>query len=166
MDPTARNMTSSQWKQAYAAYRKARERVSGGNSKESKSNNRRRSQKKPIAPGVHLPSSVSESGMLRQKVRADSAYADLRLTVDILAWVAVAISVLTALIALYYYISVPAAVISLLEASGRIVAILVVRLLMQVLIDIPDIALFRSLQQPSASPPPALNTESEAPIIE
>jgi hypothetical protein len=159
MDPTSRKMSDHQWKQAYAAYRSARERLGGSESSEGqgeghngqgKGKRRRNSKTKASARGMHRPSSVSEIGLLRQKVRAQSAYSDLRLIVDIMAWVAVAILVLTVVVSVFYYTSVAVALISLLGSGVQIVGILVARLLVPVLIDIPDIALYRSLQEAEA----------------
>lgn len=160
MDPTARKMSEHQWKQAYAAYRSARGRVAGGDSSQSKGKKHRHSKTSSTARGLHRPSSVSELGLLRRKVREQSAYADLRLIVDILAWVAVAIVILTVVVSLFYYTSVPAALISLLGATVQIIGIIVARLLVQVLVDIPDIALYRSLQESGPKPQPTLDSES------
>jgi len=160
MDPTSRKMSEHQWKQSYTAYRSARERVGGsGASSEGKSNKRRHSKAPSSARGSHRPSSVSELGALRHAVREQSAYADLRLIVDILAWVAIAVVALAGVVTLFYYTSVPAAVVSLLGAAVQIIGVLVARLLVQVLIDIPDIALYRSLQESRARPQPALDSE-------
>lgn len=153
MDPTSRKMSDQQWKQAYAAYRSARERVSGS---ESKSKKRRSSKKVAPARGAHTPSSLSELSRLRRTVRDQSAYTDLRLVVDVLVWLAIAVVVLAAIITLFYYTSAPAAIISLLGAAVQVIGIVLVRLLVQVLIDLPDIALYQSLQGsvPGRAPSP------------
>ena len=151
MDPTSRKMTDHQWKQSYAAYQSARERVGGGGSPSSSSagkpKKRRVSKTGSSARGSHQPSSVSELGNLRYVVRQQSAYADLRLIIDIFAWVAVVIFVLVAVVSMFFYTSMPAAIIALLWAGVQIIAVVVARLLVQVLIDIPDIALHRSVQE-------------------
>jgi hypothetical protein len=147
-DPSCRKMSDHQWNQAYAAYCSARERLAGGGaSKEGKSSKRRRSKNGASARGAHRPSNVSELGQLRQVVRNQSAYGDLRLIVDILAWVAIAVVVLAAMVTLFYYTSVPAAIASLLGAAVQVIGIVLLRLLVAVLIDIPDIALYRSLRE-------------------
>lgn len=163
MDPTSRKMSEHQWKQAYAAYRNARERVSGGGHEaKSQSKSRRHSKSKSAssARGSHRPSSVSELGVLRHQVREQSAYADLRLIVDILSWLAVAIVVLTGVVSLFYYTSVPVALMSILGAAVQIIGIVIARMLVQVLIDLPDIALYRSLQESSNQSQPTLDLES------
>jgi hypothetical protein len=150
MDPSSRKMSDHQWKQAHIAYCSARERVAGGStSKEAKSSKRRRSKNTASVRGAHSPSNVSELGQLRQVVRNQSAYADLRLIVDILAWIAIGVVVLAAMVTLFYYTSVPAAIASLLAAAVQVIGIVLMRLLVAVLIDIPDIALYRSLRDPS-----------------
>lgn len=160
MDPTARKMTEHQWKQAYAAHRNARERVSGsGSSSEGKVKKRRHSNTSAPVRGSHRPSIVSELGLLRHTVRERSAYADLRLIADILAWVAIVVIVLAGVLTLFYYTSVPAILASLLGTCVQVIGIVVARLLVQVLIDIPDIALYRALQESDARPKPMLDTE-------
>lgn len=157
MDPTSRKMSAHQWQQAYEAYLRARERVGGSDSPAGKSKQRRSSKTSSTARGMHRPSAVSELGRLRHKVREQSAYADLRLIVDMLAWVAVAIVALTVVVSFFYYTSGTLALISLLGSGVQIIGILVARLLVQVLIDIPDIALFRSAQESIARPQPTLD---------
>jgi hypothetical protein len=162
MDPTSRKMSEHQWQQAYAAYRSSRERVSGGGEASSspKGGKRRRSSKSTGATrGSHRPSSISELGLLRHTVRQQSAYADLRLIIDILAWVAVAMVVLVAVVSLFFYTSVPAALIAILWAGVQVIGIVVARLLVQVLIDLPDIALYRSLQESAHHRQAALDSE-------
>ncbi|WPJ95261.1 hypothetical protein SH580_17710 [Coraliomargarita algicola] len=152
MDPTTRKMSAHQWQQAYAAYRTARGRVaaSGVQSEEqgdSSSKKKRRRSKVASNPGTvrgaHLPSNVSELGVLRHKVREQSAYTDLRLMIDILAWLAIGVVILAGVLTLLYYTSVPATLASLLGTTVQVIGIVVARWLVQVLIDIPDIALYR-----------------------
>ncbi|MGZ0654301.1 hypothetical protein ACWPKO_18285 [Coraliomargarita sp. W4R53] len=157
MDPSSRKMSEHQWKQAYAAYRNARERVTGGGNQSTgksgsgkssgKVKQRRRSKGKSTSRGSHRPSSASELAMIRHTVREQSAYSDLRLIVNLLAWVAIVVVVLTGILTLFYYTSVPATLVSLLETSVQVIGIVVARLLVQVLIDIPDIALYRAHQE-------------------
>ncbi len=158
MDPTSRKMSEHQWKQAYAAYRSARERVSGGSS-EGKGKKRRHAKTSAPARGAHAPSSVSELGLIRRAVRDQSAYADLRLIIDILAWIAIAVVALAGVLTLLYYTSVAASVVSILGALAQVIGIVVGRLLVQVLIDIPDIALYRSLQESAAHREATLDPE-------
>lgn len=149
MDPTSQKMSDHQWQQAYAAYRSARERASGSDGSEGGSKKRRRSRSTSSVRGSHSPSSVSELGQLRRIVRDQSAYTDLRLIVDILAWIAIGIVVLASVVTLFYYTSVPSSIVSLLDAVVQVIGIVLLRLLVQVLIDIPDIALHRSVREAS-----------------
>jgi hypothetical protein len=160
MDPSSRKMTDHQWKQAYAAYRSARERV-GGSDKGSGGKSKKRRGAKAISGGrgAHRPSSVTESGHLRRAVRDQSAYADLRLVVDILAWVAIVVMALAGVVTIFYFTSVPATLASLLSTSVQIIGVVVARLLVQVLIDIPDIALYRSLRESATQQPVGSDTE-------
>jgi len=162
MDLTSRKMTEHQWKQAYAAYCNARERVGGSSaSSEGKAKKRRHSKTAAVARGAHRPSSVSELGALRRRVREQSAYTDLRLIVDILAWAAIVVFVLLGMVSMFFYTSVPAAaVIALLWAVVQVIGVVLVRLLVHVLIDIPDIALYQSLQDSAARPQPSLDPEA------
>jgi hypothetical protein len=158
MDPTARKMSDHQWKQAYAAYRSARERVSGGDDTESSEEGgssksqkkRRRSSKSAAGRGAHYPSNISALGQLRRTVRDQSAYADLRLIIDLLSWIAIGVLVLTGVLTLFYYTSVAAAVSTLLTTVVQVIAVVVARLLAQVLIDIPDVALYRMVHEPAS----------------
>lgn len=156
IDPSSRKLSDRQWEQAYAAYRSARERVSGKGGSDGSRKSRRRSKSAASARGSHGPSNVSELGQLRRVVRDQSAYADLRLIVDILAWIAIGIVVLAAVVTLFYYTSVPASIVSLLGAAVQVIGIVLARLLVQVFIDIPDIALFRTVRDasPRKDPPP------------
>jgi hypothetical protein len=175
MDPTARKMSEHQWQQAYTAYRNARERVAGGSPSDAmsggssggssggKTKKRRRSNTaaaKPSGRQSHRPSSVSELGLLRHKVRGQSAYADLRLIVDILAWVAIALVLFAGIFTLFYYTSVPATLTALLGSLVQVIGIVVARLLVQVLIDIPDISLYRLHQRSVERSQYAVDSES------
>lgn len=155
MDPTSRKMSDRQWQQAYAAYRSARERV-GGSGSDGAKKKRRRANTSASTRGSHSPSSVAESGQLRRVVRDQSAYADLRLIVDILAWVSVGIVVMAAVVSLFYHTSVLVSILSLLSAALQVIGIVLARLLLQVIIDIPDISLHRSVLESASrkdSPP-------------
>jgi hypothetical protein len=85
-------------------------------------------------------------------VRQQSAYADLRLIIDILAWVAIALFLMIAVISMFFYISAPVAIMALLWAGVQIIGVVVARLLVHVVLDIPDIALHQSLQKSTAKP--------------
>ena len=156
MDPSSRQMTDHQWKQSYAANQSARERVGAGSGSEDKVNKRQKSKStnssdpKSSMRGSRQSSSVSDLGNLRQVVRQQSAYSDLRLIIDILAWVSIAVFILIAVVSMFFYTSAAGAIISLLWAGIQIIGVVVARLLVHVLVDIPDIALHQSLQKSTA----------------
>jgi len=158
IDPSSREMTDHQWKQSYAANRSARERVGISSDSEGKGNKRRKSKSanpsdaESLIRGSQRPSTVSGPNNLRQVVRQQSAYADLRLIIDILAWVAIALFLMIAVISMFFYTSAPVAIMALLWAGVQIIGVIVARLLVHVVLDIPDIALHQSLQKSTAKP--------------
>ena len=158
MDPSSRQMTDHQWKQSYAANQSARERVGAGSGSEGKVIKRKKSRStssfdpNDSLRGSQQSSVVSDLGNLRQVVRQQSAYSDLRLVIDILAWVSIAVFILIAVVSMFFYTSAAGAIISLLWAGIRIIGVVVARLLVHVLVDIPDIALHQSLQKSTAQP--------------
>lgn len=150
IDPSSRDMSDHQWQQSYEAYLRARGRVSGGAESEGSSRKRRRSTsslKSDSSRGQHQPSSQTKLGLLRQLVRQESAYRDLRLVVDILAWVAVVLVVLGAGLSLLHYTVISLALVAMVNALFKVSVIVLVRLLVQVIIDIPDIALYRAAHE-------------------
>ncbi|MEC8614449.1 MAG: hypothetical protein VXY17_03485 [Verrucomicrobiota bacterium] len=158
MDPSSRLMTDYQWKQSYAANQSARERVGASSGSDGKVNKR---QKSKLTNSSDLKSSlrasyqlgaVSDLSNLRQVVRQHSAYSDLRLIVDILAWVSIAVFILIAAVSMFFYTSAAGAIISLLWAGIQIIGVVVARLLVHVLVDIPDIALHKLLQKSASQP--------------
>jgi hypothetical protein len=155
MDPSSRKMTDHQWEQSYVAYRSTRERVGLGSVSMGKVNRRRKSKSAGLSdPESSLraqgPNTVSDLGNLRQVVRQQSAYADLRLIIDILAWVVIAVFILIAVVSMFFYTSAPVAIIALLWAGVQIIGVVVARLLVHVLVDIPDIALYQAIQKSTA----------------
>ena len=156
MDPSSRKMTDHQWEQSYVAYRSTRERVGLGSVSMGKVNRRRKSKSAGLSdPDSSLrasqgPNTVSDLGNLRQVVRQQSAYADLRLIIDILAWVVIAVFILIAVVSMFFYTSAPVAIIALLWAGVQIIGVVVARLLVHVLVDIPDIALYQAIQKSTA----------------
>jgi hypothetical protein len=158
IDPSSREMTDHQWKQSYAANRSARERVGISSDSEGKGNKRRKSKAanpsdaENLIMGSQRPSAVSGPSNLRQVVRQQSAYADLRLIIDILAWVAIALFLVIAVISMLFYTSVSIAIMALLWAGIQIIGVVVARLLVHVVLDIPDIALHQSLRKSAEKP--------------
>ena len=156
MDPSSRQMTDHQWKQSYAANQSARERVGADSGSEGKVSKRQKSKstnssdlKSSLRASQQL-GAVSDLSNLRQVVRQQSAYSDLRLIIDILAWVSIAVFILIAVVSMFFYTSAVGAIISLLWAGLQIVGVVVARLVVHVLVDIPDIALHQSLQKSTA----------------
>ena len=146
IDPSSRKMTDHQWKQAYQAHLSARGRVSAGGGDNSSVKRRRSSSKSEAVRGQHQPSSLSDLGSLRHRVRQQSAYRDLRILVDVLAWFGVVLVVVAVIISMLYYTVMSAAVVALLGALVKAVAIVFFRALAHAVIDIPDIALYRALE--------------------
>lgn len=155
IDPSTRKLSEHQWGQAYAAYCSARENTRAGRaSAANDGSQRRRSSNHSSASGMHGPSTLSASGAFKAHVRAESAYADLRLIVNLLSWVLIAtILIVTILQGMLF--SMPAASgVALLSGAIKVLAVVVIRLVVHVIIDIPDVALYRaSAAQRTASAP-------------
>ena len=158
MDPSSRQMSDHQWKQSYAANQSARERVGAVLDSEAVVNKR---QKLKSSNASDLKSSlrasqrlgaVSDLSNLRRVVRQQSAYSDLRLIIDILAWVSIAVFIMIAVVTTFFTTSATGAIISLLWAGIHIIGVVVARLIVHVLVDIPDIALRQSLHKSIAQP--------------
>lgn len=153
IDPSARKFSQAQWEKAYTAYRSSRERVkevsgSSQSGKVRKSSQRRRSSSKEQSSRSFT--NHSPSAALRSEVRLSSAYSDLRMMIDLLAWLAIGLVVLSAVLKLLYYTNVPAALVAILQAVIVVITVVALRLLAHVIIDIPDIALFRArIEQPT-----------------
>lgn len=67
--------------------------------------------------------------------------------VDLLAWIAIALVVLVGALKLVYYTNVSVALVAILEAVIMVIAVVALRLLAHVVIDIPDIALQKGLSK-------------------
>ncbi len=140
MDPSAKKMTDHQWQQAYAAYCSSRQRVRGsdrGSAKAERASTRRSRSERRTA------SYANPVNQLKSRIRAESAYADVRMVVDLLAWVAIGLIVLAGGVKLVYYTAASAALVAILSAGLQVLSVIVLRLLLHVVIDIPDIALQR-----------------------
>ncbi len=82
----------------------------------------------------------------RSTLSSSSAASDVyKRTVDILAWVTIALFLMIAVISMFFYTSGPVAIMALLWAGVQIIGVVVARLLVHVVVDIPDIALHRLL---------------------
>ena len=97
-------------------------------------------------PGTHAPPNLSDLGLLRYNVRNQSAYTDLRSIVNYVAWMAMVLVIFTTIVSLFYYTSSIASIVLVLKAILQVLGIIILRLLIHVLIDIPDIALYKALR--------------------
>jgi hypothetical protein len=154
MDPASRKFTERQWRKAYAAYRRSRKRVGEGTQEQTgESSKRRRSSNKgssQTSPSRRERRSHAQGGPyptlhLREEVRQNSAYGDLRTIVDVLAWVTIGLVVLGAGVKLAYYTDGAIALGAVLNAAAKVVGIAVLRLLAHAIVDIPDIAIQKKL---------------------
>ncbi|ADE54265.1 hypothetical protein [Coraliomargarita akajimensis] len=159
MDPSARKMNEHQWEQAYEAYQRVRGR--GQSVEESTAEDSR-----SLPTGRRRSNGGKQTTQLRHLVRGRTAYANERRTVDTLYWVAVAVLVLIFLAQLGTVFTTVMMVRDIGDAPtggmqsvrviqwgalftaclGLVIQVLtfwLVRMLAHVLIDIPDIALFR-----------------------
>lgn len=141
MDPTSRKMSEHQWQEAYAAYRSSRERVGDGRHAGGGKTSRRRNPSG--RSGSHAPVGQNPAQMLRSEVRQNSAYGDLRLLVDLLAWISIGVLVVTVGVKLAFFTNSNAALLAILDSLILLIAIIVLRLLAHVIVDIPDIALHK-----------------------
>ena len=146
MDPSTRKMSEHQWGQAYAAYCSSRDHARGGQPSSSKGGSlqRRRSSKSSSSQGMHTPSTVSAAGVLKAHIRAESAYADLRLMVNVLSWVILGAIVIVAILQGVAFSSPAVTGVALLSGAIQALAVVVLRLVVHVIIDIPDVALYRA----------------------
>lgn len=152
MDPTARKMSEARWKRAYEAHLQAKKRVASGRRDPQEGEGHAkggRSRRSRGSRGGGAAYRDSDLNALRRTVREESAYADLRLIVDLLAWVALAVVILSALVPLFFNTPIPVSLGALLDAVLGVVGIIVARLLAQVFIDIPDIALYHFITEES-----------------
>ncbi|NBB80518.1 MAG: hypothetical protein GVY36_13925 [Verrucomicrobia bacterium] len=165
MDPTARKLSAGQWKRAYEAHLRAKKRVGsnrrddGEDSDEGARVSERRSSRRGVSGRR-----IGDMGSLRRRVREQSAYSDLRLIIDVLAWIAIAVVVLTALVPLFFNTPIPVSLVAVLNAVIGVISVVAARLLVHVLIDIPDIALFRLVyhSRPETEPDRSLEKTDEA----
>lgn len=157
MDPSAQKMSEHQWQQAYGAYRSSRQLVrkkqsqsktEGSLSESSSSVTRapeggelRQRSKQDRAPRRN--DYRSESKSIRSRVRQSSAYSDVRVIVDVLFWVAIAVIIASTLLKMLLEIGVLTLLSYLIEGALGVIVLFVLKLLAQVFIDIPDTALYQ-----------------------
>ncbi|MEN8829518.1 MAG: hypothetical protein ACN4GF_08745 [Lentimonas sp.] len=152
LDPSARKMTEHQWEQAYAAYRSSRERVrkpaTSGESKGSGVSQSKRMQSSSVrSRGTHQASSATGASALRQQVRAQSAYGDFRLMIDLLVWVVIGVIIVETLFKMSMMTNVYVTMSSLPEGAIGVLIAYISKHLIHVVIDIPDIALYQSQKE-------------------
>ena len=146
MDPSSANLTESQWQQAYAAYRQSRERVQSRSMKGDPSARSSSQTDRPVG-GMHFPSTVSATAVLRKKIRENSAYADLRTIVDLIAWGMMGLVVLIAVFKILLFAAETDALVLIASCVLHVLLLVVGRFLIHVLIDIPDVGLYRITQE-------------------
>jgi hypothetical protein len=91
---------------------------------------------------MHAPSAVSASGALRARVRAESAYADQRLLVNVLSWVILGAIMIVAVLQAMVLSAPSAAGAILLFGAIQALVVIILRMMVHVIIDIPDVALY------------------------
>lgn len=200
IDPTAKNLTESQWQQAFEAYQSSRKNVRGsnGSKRSGSSSSRRESSRSRDKEGTRSGSSSSErrassqsrssrgsgssesrrarkvekptekkrvkrsrvesteptseeflfklsnSRLNLKEVRNDTAYGELRVSIRLMANIAIVLVILIAAVKCFYFSDLAAMMAALLEGLLLIVGILVLRPVLNAIIDIPDIALKKS----------------------
>ena len=149
MDPSTKKMNDRQWEKAYAAYCSSRERVR----KTRASAAHRRSSGGAESNTGYDAGSPTHGGTaaLRDRVRQQSAYADVRMIVNILVWVMMGATVILAVLQMATYTSPVAASAALLGAAIRILGLLIIKLILNVIIDIPDTALYLARKETAGS---------------
>lgn len=155
IDPSTKSMTEHQWVQAYSAYCSSRERLREGRQKtrvKSGSEEKSKSSSRQHSRGLHRPSSISDTALLKTRIREQSAYSDLRLIIDVLAWVAIAVIIVIALLGIVAGFNFYSSLSALVVGGLNVLLVFVVKFLIQVIIDIPDIALYRQVHERAAQP--------------
>jgi len=165
MDPTSRQLTDLQWEQAYNAHKASRQRVSGGRrrgrepSRSSRSKDktsstsgktRKRRSSEPSVPAPANYSSQTKAGLILRRVRAASAYGDLRLLINLLAYVLLGLVLISVGIKVFFFTGGLVVITAILEGLLQIAGIFLLRYLAHVLVDIPDVMLYRELNHESS----------------
>ena len=139
VDPMSRKMNQHQWEQAYDAYCSSRQRVSQPHSTDRLGINGGVKSKGPS----HRPSALSSIGALRNEIRSISAYSEMRIIINILWWIAIGVTCISAVLKFLLYPGFDSQVLTLLNGVGRVALLFVLKYLSQILIDISDGSLFR-----------------------
>ena len=139
VDPMSRKMNQHQWEQAYDAYCSSRQRVSQPHSTDRLGINGGVKSKGPS----HRPSALSSIGALRNDIRAISAYSEVRITINLLCWIAIGVTGISTVLKFLFYPGFDSQVLALLNGGGRVALLFVLKYLSQILIDTSDSSLFR-----------------------
>ncbi len=168
VDPSARNLSDQKWQQAYAAYRKARKRVgrsqetpldesvSGGDGVGSRKGRRSRRKSQAVDRSFLNPRQV-----LIEQIRANSAYAELRMLVDTLAWVAIGLILVSLVIKFFVFTAVLGLLIALFGALLQFIGVLAVRKLFQILFDVADLAIERKQREMGVAKGPDTGSKAD-----
>ena len=164
MDPSSRQLTDLQWEQAFSAYNASRQRVksSGGSGHRSsqRSSSRRHSRsEQPIVTSAS--SSLTKAGALRRHVRDASGYQDLRLLVNLVAYVLVGLVIINTGVQIFFYTDLLASLSVLIRGVLLALSLIVLRSIVHVLIDIPDIMLYREINRNNLDDGEEVANESE-----
>jgi hypothetical protein len=156
MDPSTQKLTDHQWEQAYEAYKLSRKRVRESSRQSSetsgKDGSRRRRSRSTSSRSrsashqrSHKFASMTKTALFKHRIQSDSAYQDLRLLIDVISYILMGLVAFSALSKIVAYSSMFSAASTLVDAIFQIILLLVGKWLINVLIDIPDILLFREL---------------------
>ena len=135
MDPSARKMSNYQWEQAYAAYKRVR--------------GHRNDDKKETGESVEVSQRMSDDERLLV-LRQNTVYHRARKYVDWVFFIALVFIVLVFLVAMFKVLSSGFFVFFLVSTVQLIFSLglaVLLRELVHVLIDIPDIALAKSYER-------------------
>lgn len=148
VDPSTKKMNDRQWEKAYAAYCSSRERV-----RKTRAASHRRSSEESETNGDSRAEGALPvgPGSLRDRVRQHSAYADVRMVVNILVWVMIGAITILAVLQMATYTSPAAGGAALLSAAIRILGLLIIKFILNVVIDIPDTTLYLATRRGNSS---------------
>lgn len=167
IDPTTRHFSEGQWEEAYSAYKQSRKRLIKGQNSGSRSSSRRRKnassdrseksaaddssrsdeRREASDEAAHYRSPGRLASKLGAEIRRDSAYRDLRVVFDVLAWVAITLIALSVTVKWFYDSDVSVALDAGISGAVQAILVYLLRLLIHVIIDIPDIALHKRVSE-------------------
>lgn len=156
-DPSSKSLSDAQWQQAYAAYCASRERV--GRKRGSKSEasaeaplGRSRRSKRSRGRGETSPNRfLNPRQLLIERLRANSAYSELRMLVDTLALVATGLILVGLVIKFYFFTAVLGLLAALFGGFLQLIVVFALRKLAQVLVDVADLLVERKQREVGGS---------------